>query len=198
MRPGLPSDVPTAAGVLAGAFADYPWTDFTVAADRRAERLRALYAAVLAELVVPHGSLWVAHDATGRMVGAAGWLRPASAPPADLLLELDVRVRDLRGDRADAAAAAEAAVDRAAPSEPAWHLGTLGVLVHAQGSGVGSRLLAAGLALADRDRAPARLETSSRRNVELYRRHGFEVVAEVTLQGGPTSWVMRRPPSHER
>ena len=63
----------------------------------------------------------------------------------------------------------------------------------AQGLGVGSRLLAAGLARVDAKGLPAYLESSSPANVPLYRRHGFEVVEVLkATPDAPEMWAMWR------
>lgn len=194
VREGRTADVEAAARVLGTAFADYAWTRHTVAADGHHERLVASYAVVLEHLVLPHGSLWLAEDDRGAVVGAAGWLRPDSDPPPEALAEVGARVQQLRGDRAAPAAAAEELVGRHAATYPHWYLGTLGVHPDARGRGVGSALLRPALEAADSDGVPARLETSSRRNVALYERHGFRTTAEVAVPEGPRCWIMERRP----
>jgi GNAT superfamily N-acetyltransferase len=199
VRPGEAGDVAPASAVLAAAFESYPWIELTVAPDRRAERLRDLYAVILGDLVVPHGRLWVAEDGSGRVVGAAGWLTAASDPPSELLIAVDDRVRELRGVRAVEADAAEATVraatTRSWQSERAWTLGALGVRPSVQGTGVGAALLTSALAVVDEGRAAAHLETSLERNVSLYQRFGFTVTSHLFLPGGVPCWLMRRAPS---
>jgi predicted N-acetyltransferase YhbS len=69
------------------------------------------------------------------------------------------------------------------------------VTPQAQGHGVGSRLLKARTDSLDVARRPAFLETSVSRNVTLYRRFGFEVVAEYRPSpSGPLNWAMWRDP----
>ena len=197
IRPGKESDVQAASEVLTAAFESYPWTELTVDPDRRSVRLQRLYAVVLGDLVVPYGRLWVAEDA-GRVVGAAGWLTPDSDPPSGLLESVGAQVQELRGSRASAADLAEAAVQEAAsrtwPPERVWLLGTVGVLPSEAGVGVGSALLAAGLAEVDQDGAAARLETSLERNLGLYERFGFTASTRLDLSDGTPCWLMRREP----
>lgn len=197
VRPGRARDVVPASAALAGAFEHYPWTDLTVTPNRRAERLRSLYEAILGDLVVPHGHLWIAEDAEGSVVGAAGWLTATSDPPPDLLNAIDERVRILRGDHAADAAAAEAMVRAAAqeswPADRHWFLGAIGVSPSAQRARVGTALLQSGLAAVDEDRAAAHLETSLERNVALYQRFGFAVTTQLSLPRGVPCWLMRRP-----
>ncbi len=77
---------------------------------------------------------------------------------------------------------------------PHWYLMIIGVDPELQGRGRGTALIRQGLAWADAEELPCYLETSSPDNLRLYERHGFEVVASVSLSGGPTGWAMRRAP----
>ena len=81
------------------------------------------------------------------------------------------------------------------PRDPShWYLFILGTEPAAQGQGLGSALLAQGLARVDADEMPAYLESSSERNLALYGRHGFEITSEVAILGGPRIWPMWREP----
>jgi len=87
-----------------------------------------------------------------------------------------------------------ATVERHHPHDRHLYLAVLGVDPGAQGSGVGSSLLAPGLELCDREGLAAYLETGKERNLAFYGRHGFEVTGQLTLPRGPTVWLMRREP----
>lgn len=77
--------------------------------------------------------------------------------------------------------------------EPHWYLMVLGVDPELQNQGAGSAIVREGLAHADRESVPCYLETSERRNLAFYERHGFVVVEEATLgKGGPPAWAMLR------
>ena len=77
--------------------------------------------------------------------------------------------------------------------EPHWYLLIVAVDPELQGRGVGTALVAEGLARADQSACPCYLETSEERNIAFYERHGFAVVASAPLgKGGPTGWAMRR------
>ena len=81
------------------------------------------------------------------------------------------------------------------PREPHWYLATLGVAVGRQGHGMGSALMRPVLEHCDGEGLPCYLESSKERNVPFYRRHGFEVVKQVSLPGdGPPIWTMWREP----
>jgi ribosomal protein S18 acetylase RimI-like enzyme len=86
------------------------------------------------------------------------------------------------------------AVERRHPDDRHLYLAVLGVDPLRQGAGVGSRLLAPGLELCDRDGLPAYLETAKERNVSFYSRHGFRVTGRLRLPAGPPVWLMRREP----
>jgi ribosomal protein S18 acetylase RimI-like enzyme len=83
------------------------------------------------------------------------------------------------------------------PPDRHWYLETMGVAPSAQRLGLGGRLLAPVLELADRARADCYLETSDRAHVRFYERHGFEVVDDALplLPAGPTHVAMRRRPA---
>lgn len=68
------------------------------------------------------------------------------------------------------------------PDEHAY-LDTLAVLPTHREGGIASRLLDAGHAWADGAGLPCALETASTRNVEFYRRHGYEVRATAPVPG---------------
>jgi GNAT superfamily N-acetyltransferase len=78
--------------------------------------------------------------------------------------------------------------------EPHYYIPYVGVAPQAQGKGLGSVLLHATFDRCDRDGLPAYLEATSRRNVALYERLGFEHVGEFNLGSSPPLWPMRRRP----
>jgi ribosomal protein S18 acetylase RimI-like enzyme len=74
-----------------------------------------------------------------------------------------------------------------------WHLGPVSVEPGLQGAGVGSAMLRVFGERMDAAGELAWLETDKPDNVVFYRRHGFDVVAEVDRYGF-TTWFMRRDP----
>jgi ribosomal protein S18 acetylase RimI-like enzyme len=87
-------------------------------------------------------------------------------------------------------------LDRHHPRDRAHdYLFFLGVARHAQGRGIGSRLLKARTEDLDARARPAYLETATEANVRLYSRFGFEVRAEFRPgRDGPLNWAMWREP----
>ena len=83
--------------------------------------------------------------------------------------------------------------DRHHPKDPHFHLVFVGCRKNAQGQGLGSAMIKRGTRICDEQRMPAYLESSNEKNVPLYQRHGFEIIAEESLPGGgPTVWFMWR------
>ena len=73
----------------------------------------------------------------------------------------------------------------------------IGVDPETQGLGVGTALLEPALHLADSDQVPSYLETSNEKAVPFYLRAGFRIDRQDVelMPGGPTYWLMTRPPS---
>jgi len=79
------------------------------------------------------------------------------------------------------------------PAFPHWHLPVIGVDPRYQGKAYGSALLGRGLEVCDQDHVAAYLEAINPANVALYRRFGFEVVAEIQHASSPVITTMLRP-----
>jgi ribosomal protein S18 acetylase RimI-like enzyme len=165
---------------------------------RRAAALRAFFTATVRDALAA-GQVEAA-VAGGRLLGVAVWLPPGAFPwsagrqlraaPAMLKVLAAAPRRFPAFMRLGGNAA------RLHPRDPHWNLETMGVIPQAQGRGVGTRLLAPGLARADRDELACYLTTARRENLAFYRRLGFEVEHDALqlAPDGPTSWGMRRPP----
>ena len=194
IRPARAEDADAVGDVLADAFLDYPWTTWALGEQDRAERLRRLYRLEAGLSGAETGGTWLAEDG-GRVVAAAAWIRPDAPPPsAETAARIARELPELLADRADVLAAAEQATTGVHPPGPTWLLACVGTRPEARGRGLATALITAGLDEADVAGAAAALETSAEENVRLYRRLGFEVVAEVDPpHGAPHVWVMHRP-----
>ncbi|MEV0465462.1 GNAT family N-acetyltransferase [Nocardia tengchongensis] len=187
------ADVPTAVDTLARAFADYPYTRYVIDADNHLERIRRYQELCLTRIAMVYGKVWIVDG--GRAVAA--WSTPDRDPTA-AFAEMEAELGELIGDRSEAAAASEAAIEPYRPHEPVWMLNTVAVAPEHQGRGLGTAVLRPGIEEAARAGYPAFLETSSEANVRFYQHLGFEVTADVTLaDNGLRTWCMRREPSQE-
>jgi ribosomal protein S18 acetylase RimI-like enzyme len=61
-----------------------------------------------------------------------------------------------------------------------------------QGKGLGDALMLHALEQCDRDKLPAYLESTSPRNISLYRRQGFEPLGAIQVGSSPTLVPMLR------
>lgn len=80
------------------------------------------------------------------------------------------------------------------PSEPHWYLPLLGVDPVYHGKGLGSAVLKHATSKFDNENVLAYLESSSRRNIPLYERHGFKVLGTIQVKKFlPIVPMLRRP-----
>jgi len=185
------------AALLAAALTEDPgWTH--VVPDR--ESRRAVLRSVMRAATTAGASNVRVACVDGHIAGAAIWPPPGGYPwgaRAKLrvtppLLGMALRhPRDVRS-----VIAFGAAVDAAFPREPVRYLLVLGVAPGHQRRGIGTALLADGLAAADSLHESVYLETSAADNVAYYRQRGFVVLAGSPgplLTGGPDMWRMQRP-----
>lgn len=192
VRRATERDIDDACAVLADAFADSPWTRWTVDADRHGARIEALQRLAMERLALPFGEVWVACDGQV-IVGVAMWMLPDVEVPAEVLLEVDPIQESLEGVRHAASRIAEAAAAHLRPSEPHYFLGTVGVRLDRQRRGIGAALLQPVLDRATAEGACVYLETSTSENVAFYERLGYRVTGEQeTPDAGPHVWAMMR------
>jgi ribosomal protein S18 acetylase RimI-like enzyme len=188
-------DVPRIAKALARAFEDDPVMSWIFHPD--SERLARLERAFTLYM----RRIWLAQEecyATDQLFGAAIWLPPGKwhlGVPEQLRL-LPSMIATI-GRNFPRLVTVLQMMEKKHPKEPAhYYLAVLGVEPELQGRGFGSTLMRPVLNRCDRERIPAYLESSKRRNVVLYERHGFRVVEELKLpKDGPPLWRMWREPA---
>ena len=135
-----------------------------------------------------HDSAWT--DDARR--GAALWLPPGVGPDEEALGEVVASTLP-ESKQADIFAALEE-LGGYHPEEPHWFLPIIAVDPLWQGQGLGSELMKAAVARCDQDGVRAYLESSNPRNITLYQRHGFEIIAEVRSGACPVFTAMIREP----
>ena len=135
-----------------------------------------------------HGT---AHYIDG-FLGAALWLPPGVTPQEDEMMALMQRTV-AQSTLADFRAVMEQS-GRYRPSEPHWYLPLTGIDPAHQGTGYGSALMKHALAVCDRERQLAFLESTNPRNVPFYQRHDFEVRGTVQVGSSPMGFSMLRRP----
>lgn len=187
------ADASAVAQDLSAAFASDPVFNWFLRDDARHESARQKLFNLLIGMGLADGEVF--RPATG---GAASiWLPSESLGPTPFLQELRVLPTILQAtgfSRLSRMSAMRAIMDEHHPKTPPHaYLWFLGVRPEAQGLGVGSRLLAHGLARVDAKGLPAYLESSNPANVPLYRRYGFEVVEVLKARpDAPEMWAMWR------
>ena len=194
LRLASEADVLDLARALARAFMDDPIAQWSCRPEElRAEVLERFHGARLRQLL-RHEEVWTTEDRSC----AALWAPPGCwrttiredlalarcvARPR-LLAHMPVTVTGLLG------------IERRHPHDPPhWYLAVLGTDPAAQGQGLGSAVLRPVLERCDSDRVGAYLESSKRRNIDFYARHGFRVTRELRLPFGPTIFPMWREPA---
>lgn len=183
--------------VIAASHADYPGFRHVFPNDEVRHRALGPFMVATARDAAAHGHGLIA-ESSG-VVGVALWMPPGTFPLSSArkvrMAPALIRMTLIVGGAMRRFAQVGSALERAHPPEPSWYLQAIGVRPRVQRQGAGSRLMAAGIALADRDRLPCYLQTSDPANVKYYERFGFELIqpAIATYPGGPTYLGMRRP-----
>lgn len=187
------------AELLARAFQDDPMAVAALPdATRRARSLPRLIGLNVG-YAVRYGEVY----ATPGTEGAAVWLPPARSNVSiggmlragALAAPLTVSWAVLR--RLAALEAQTGRLHRQYAPMPHWYLSQIGVEPALWGHGFAGKLLAPMLARMDAERMPCYLETARERNITLYQRYGFAVVAERTLGSGLRVWAMLRNPGRD-
>lgn len=174
------AEADAAIAMLTRAFATDPLAD-VIAPDRATWETasRWCFTAFL-QYGLRYGEVWT----VGALDGVAIWWAPPYVEPDEARA---VEVGLMRGpevlgpegwERFLAFGVVTADLHHTAIQEPHWYLNVIGVSPDAQGTGVGSALLASMFARLDRDGLPAYLDTGTDENAAYYERRGFTVAGE--------------------
>jgi GNAT superfamily N-acetyltransferase len=149
----------------------------------------------------------------GRILGAANWGPPASAPdnsPVDPAVQAE-RIKKMRerfretlieegvgapviGRWAELMQTLSASAAKN-PQGPHWQLAPVFIHPASQGKGIGSALMRKQFAVIDEAKLPITLTTQETNNVELYTHYGFTVTSETPIgNSGVLSYGMCRAP----
>jgi ribosomal protein S18 acetylase RimI-like enzyme len=189
-------DLESAAADLTAAFVHDPIFNWFMRDDARRDAARArFFRVILKEVAFQDGA--VERPASGG--AAAVWIPSENLGPQPFHREIRALPMLLNAaglGRFGRLMKLRDAMDSRHPVErPHDYLWFLGVHPDAQGGGVGSRLLKSKTDRLDAAGRCGFLETATPRNLPLYQRHGFEVVADYKpAPDGPLIWAMWRDP----
>ena len=184
-----------AAQVLARAFMDEPVSQRVyrgLTAEQQLENLRVDFTGELGVCIRRGEPLALRLDGA---IAAAAVIYPPGRYPLGWLDEQLIQLTTIVGHtRYDLRAWQDwlEEVERIHPREAHYYLEYLGVEPAWQGKGLGSALLAEMTSRADWAGVGCYLETATERNLLLYQRFGFQVVAHKEIIGLP-AWFMWRP-----
>ena len=203
ISPIRPDQIPSAALVMANAFANAPRYTFLLPNDaQRHARLPWVWGATIRACLHSGGAVYVAHGGSGNTVlGVAIWGSPEHRKHSALiqlrsgLWAAPIRLGIPAWRRRQALGPLLAALKWPGPC---WCLNGIGVDPSVQRTGLGSALINHMLPHIDDDALPAFLDTSAPDNLGYYKRFGFRVTAESTLPNGAPLWGMTRQPMLQR
>lgn len=198
VTPARAAELAPASAILAEAFAQDPVMAAVVPGTRRRhERLIDLFHGLLASGPYATGTVDLARDADGTILGVAAWEGPHAerGALARQASELPRFARALGWLGMPRALSLLSRLARHRPRAPHWYLAEIGVSAAARGRGVGKALLSAQLDTLDATRQTAYLESSTPDNRRLYRRLGFEELSPIEGVPGARPVAMLRLPA---
>jgi len=188
------ADVPKVSKALSRAFEDDPVMSWVFRRDaEREQTLERAFALFMRRIWLPQEDCY-GHE---QLFGAALWLPPGKWHlPIGQQLRLVPSMISVAGRNLPRLFRVLNLIESKHPKEPEhYYLAVLGIEPEFQGRGFGSALMQPVLSRCDQEGVPAYLESSKRRNVALYERHGFKVVEELPIASdGPPIWRMWREP----
>jgi ribosomal protein S18 acetylase RimI-like enzyme len=186
------ADLDTVINTITVAFHNDPvWSWAFPDSEQRPAQFRQWWP-VLVEGALAQGFTWMTAGAETVSV----WIRPNMPELSD---EAEARVlptlEALLGTRSRIVLEGLLQFEAAHPhDEPHYYLSFVATHDDHRGQGIGEQLLAQNLELIDAEHMPAYLESSNPKNLERYRRLGFEPLTEFSMpDNGPAVTTMWRP-----
>lgn len=175
--------------LLGRAFFDDPVAAYLFPEEASRRERYARFASIAIEAFGPGGVVMT----EPALRSAAIWQAPSPSPTGALRqLRLLASLIGLTRTGFRRIARMSELMSRHHPRERHWYLAVLGTDPNAQRTGLASAVLKPVLDRCDRERLPAYLESSKASNIPFYNKHGFEVVDELVIPGGPSLWPMIR------
>ena len=195
ITPAATSDLHTAVGCLAMAFAQDPITQFLLqTSPGYGERVTQFFSLLMRARLALNMPVLVARGASGGIQGAAmGYTTSPPAWPTDVSEDWD-RFEEAIPGLSDRLAVYDGIADQGKPALPHYYLGVIGVDPALHGQGLGTQLLQSfcDLSAADPLSSGVYLETAKASNVRFYERAGFVETGRGRL-GSATLWCMYLP-----
>lgn len=195
VRLATKDEIPALAQVLTRAFARDPFISYLAGdAAQRDQRMQAGWTAILRFASARLLDTWTTDDHAGVAIWVPPGRKGSTALESVRLMPALGRLAGWRRLRSvsEAVTTLERRRHHHCPQQH-FYLSALGVEPERQGQGIGSALMKPVLDRCDAEIIPAYLETAGTRNVQLYERHGFKVVEELTLpRTDIRGWLMLR------
>jgi GNAT superfamily N-acetyltransferase len=189
IRRAGPGDLQTVSGVLAVALNDTDIARWLVPDHDERVEVYDRYFGLVTPWFIEHGTAYVTDDGSA----AAVWVRLDGKFEPDIA-DYDRELARACGPATSRFVQLDLDMHAAHPDLRHDYLAFIGVDPARQGEGIGGRLLRAHHRLSDRDRIPAYLEATGRRNAALYARHGYAEDRAFHIGDGPPLYPMLRPP----
>lgn len=182
IRTGTWDDEPNVGALMALAFATDPFVRWVLPNPYKYVSDSLKHAGDTTAPAFDNGTVYM----IGEAYGAAVWVAP------DAKFKRKDRANDGGGDMPDELAELVQKSGAYRPTEPHWYLAYIAVDPAHRGKGLGTALMNYSLDICDREHMPVYLESTNRANLSIYRRHGFELLAEVQVGNSPMRYPMLR------
>jgi len=189
-------DRDAAAAVLGRAFTEYELLRYYFPDEKQRPAAARTFCFIALSVCLKYGEAYASSE---KMEGIAGWLPPGSTPFTGWQVFRSVPLSVLFRFAWQGAYRMRAYdrylmnLHRKLALGPHWYLHIIGVDPAYQGQGLASRLVRPVLEGIDQEQMPCLVETHRAKNVNVYRRFGFEVIVEDKIPGTElTSFTMLR------